>query len=121
MRVLFILTALVLFSGCSENQELTGPWEMWVLVSAPTVDDVWRCESPVGRAVRWAAVPGETVRCELLRDGEHVMELFDWQSSESGFFNVGTDLTEAGKGTGYQVVVIDDQGFYGVSEEFTIL
>lgn len=120
MKVLLILTVLFLFSCCSETQELTGPWEMWVLVSSPSAGDVWG-NNGEARIIRWAAVPGETVRCDLFRNDQRVMEIFDWRNGDQGVFTVLEDLTEAGRGSGYKIVITDDQGFYGKSDEFTII
>lgn len=120
MKVLFVLAALMIFTGCSEKQELTGPWEMWVLVCSPTSDDVWSISGEEVCTISWAAVPGETIRCDLIRHGELVMEVFDWRSREPGRFLFRGELSPAGSGDGYQIVVMDDQGFYGVSEEFSI-
>lgn len=120
MRVLFVLSALLIFTGCTETQGLTGPWEMWVIVSEPSTGDVWQSRPTDGRIVYWAAVPGETVRCDLIRNGEKVMEIFDWSSIDTGVYTVSGDLSTAGKGNGFQIMIIDDQGFYGVSEEFII-
>jgi len=120
MRVLFILSALALLTGCTEKQELTGPWEMWVLVCSPVSEDVWCTAVEKDHMVSWAAVPGETVRCDLVRHGEVVMEIFDWRSREPGTFSFRGSLSEAGTGDGFQVMIMDNQGFYGVSEEFSI-
>lgn len=122
MKVLFVLSALAFFlvSGCSDQQELTGPWEMWVLVSNPVENEVWSSSDPLGRTVRWAAIPGDRIRCELHRNGEVVMEIFSWREKGAGEFAVVTDIASAGKGEGFTIVIHDDQGFFGTSAEFTI-
>jgi len=120
MKVLLILSALLLFSGCVDSQELAGPWEMWVIVSSPSTADVWRVLETDTRIVRWAAVPGDSVRCVLVRNSDYVMELFDWRDKSPGESVVDTDLSSAGKGGGFRIVIYDDQGFFGTSEEFTI-
>lgn len=120
MRVLFVLTALVLFTGCTQTQELTGPWEMWVLVCSPGPEDAWSSSGEDVCRVTWAAVPGGSVRCDLLRHGEKVLEIFDWRSRDPGEFAFRGGLAGVGTGDGFQVVIMDDQGFFGVSEEFSI-
>ncbi len=120
MKVLCFLAALFLFTGCTEEQQLTGPWEMWVLVCRPAADDVWQPSTEKEFTVSWAAVPGETVRCDLVRNGRVVMELSDWVESGPGYLVFRGSLSRAGSGSGYQVRVLDEQGFYGLSGEFAI-
>ncbi len=122
MKVLFSLSVLtiLLSSGCSQNQELTGPWEMWVLVSSPVENTVWSSTNPENRVIRWAAIPGDNIRCELVRNGEAVMEIFQWREKTSGEFICDMDLEAAGQGEGFCIVIHDDQGFYGTSGEFSI-
>ncbi len=120
MKVLCFLAALVLFTGCTEEQQLTGPWEMWVLVCRPADGEVWQPSSEKEFTVSWAAVPGETVRCDLMKNGRMVMELSNWVESGQGSLVFRGSLTKVGSGSGYQVRVLDEQGFYGLSGEFTI-
>ncbi len=122
MKVLCFLSALAILVslGCSENQELTGPWEMWVLVSSPSENSIWSSTSPENRIIRWAAIPGNNIRCELYRNGESVMEIFSWRDKAPGEFVCDIDLEGAGNGDSFRIVIHDDQGFYGTSDEFTI-
>lgn len=122
MRVLFLLSALILLfsAGCTDQYELTGPWEMWVLVSSPAENAVWTSTAPEDRVIRWAAIPGDNIRCELYRNGEAVMEIFQRRDIAPGVFICDMDLGAAGKGDGFSVVIHDNQGFYGTSGEFSI-
>ncbi|HPJ28295.1 MAG TPA: hypothetical protein PLM22_05135 [Candidatus Sabulitectum sp.] len=55
-----------------------------------------------------------------MKNGRMVMELSNWVESGQGSLVFRGSLTEAGSGSGYQVRVLDEQGFYGLSGEFTI-
>lgn len=118
MKVLAVLSVLILVSGCNEPQELTGPWEMWVIVTAPASETGW--SSNTDCLIGWAAVPGEMIRCDLMKGDTKVMEIFGWKSSASGTFVFNGDLSEAGTGSDYRVMIMDDQGFYGLSDPFSI-
>jgi|GEM_PF-1619822 len=120
MKVLFVFAALLLISGCVNQQKLTGAWELWVMVSLPSNTSTWYHGDNIEKTIQWAAIPGEQIRAVVMRNGKTVMEIFNWMDKGSGVYTFTSDISSIGTGNGYTVVVEDDQGFFGRSEEFSV-
>lgn len=116
----YVLAALLILSACGKRQQVTGPWEMWVLVSLPGSSSVWHHGENVNKKVMWAAVPGTLVKGVLIRNGEVALFLFDWMEKTPGEYTFTYDIAGLQPGTGYRVMIEDDQGFYGLSDVFSV-
>jgi len=74
-----------------------------------------------GTHVEWAGAEGDLVRMDIYKDGAYFVDYLGWVANNG--YAVRTDyLHPACHGSGhYQIRIEDDNGNYGISDEFTIM
>ena len=107
------------------DQDETGWYEPPPPVSlgyftSPDGSTVWE-HGQTDVLIEWHGFEGDTVRLELLGDGERIADLKPWHPSEGFFVRAAPVAGTWGSGRHFQVRILDQEGNSLTSEEFLIL
>ncbi len=112
--------------GEPEDDDGAGWYQQPVLVVSmgyfitPAAGTVWE-HGETGVRIEWQGFEGDTVKIELLREGEKLADLTPWHTSEGFFVRAAPVVESWGSGRHFRIAVTDRTGNSITSDEFLIL
>ncbi len=120
VKKLILIVLLALGLACQDKTEF-GSFEMWIFITNPSRETIWSHSDVNNRLISWSSVPGDSVRCYICNSKQKVKLLFDWIDKSHYEIDFTDDISCMAPGVDYQLLLEDDQGFFALSERFSIV